>query len=150
MLTEICQYLKNWFDKGQPKYLGDVAIKNGDISVNGQHVSLKEGQYFRIIGSVLNDGVHQYPATGLTNEDFNGGVWSMAIPLHFLALVDDITAWCEKYASVDGANLSPFASESFKGYSYTKSSGASGGNTASSTSTWQGAFASRLAPWRKI
>ena len=150
MLTEICQYLKNWFDKGQPKYIGKVTISGGRVSVDGIDISLKTGQYFRIIGSVLNDGVHQYPYSDLNNEEFDGAVWSMAIPHHFLTLVDEITAWCEKYASVDGANMSPFASESFKGYSYSKASGATGGNTASSASTWQGAFASRLAPWRKI
>lgn len=150
MLTEICQYLRNWFDKGQTKYIGTISISGGNIACDGAEIPLLDGQYFRIIGSVLNDGVHQYPASDLTDEEFNGGVWSMAVPLHFLALVDEITAWCEKYASVDGANLSPYASESFKGYSYTKASGATGGNSALSTTTWQGAFYARLAPWRKI
>ena len=149
MLTEVCQYLKNWFDKGQAKCIGTIKVVGGSITCNGDEVSLLDGQYFRIIGSVLNDGVHQYPASNLSDEEFSGAVWSMAVPLRFLALVEDITAWCEKYASVDGANMSPYSSESFKGYSYTKASGASGGK-ASSTTTWQDAFYARLAPWRKI
>ncbi len=151
MLTEICQYLKNWFDKNQPKYIGNVKLVGGSISVDGDDVPLKEGQYFRIIGSVLNDGVHQYPASDINDEEFYGAVWSMAIPPHFLSLVKDITAWCDKYGSVDGSALSPFASESFKGYSYTKASGAyTSGGTAASAPSWQSTFAPRLAPWRKI
>ncbi len=149
MLTEICQYLKNWFDR--EKHIGAITISGGSITCDGTDVSILDGQYFRIIGSVLNDGVHKYPDSAMTDESFDGAVWSMAIPPAFLSLVEDITAWCDKYGSVDGSALSPFASESFKGYSYTKASGGStGGNTASSAATWQGAFAARLAPWRKI
>ena len=75
MLTEICQYLKNWFDRDQAKYYGKFVISDGTIqSYNDGDIGLIEGQYFRIIGSLLNDGVHQYPPTGLKNESFDGAI----------------------------------------------------------------------------
>lgn len=148
-MTEVCQYLKNWFDKNQPKWCGDISISGGNITGGG--ISLKEGQYFRIIGSVLNDGVHQHPASDLRDEEFNGAVWSMAVPPHFLSLVEDITAWCEKYSGSNSVNMSPYSSESFKGYSYTKASGyGAGGSGGVSPATWQTIYAALLAPWRKI
>lgn len=146
MLTEICQYLKNWFDRGLPKWEGTFRISDGSI----EGISLQDGQYFRIIGSVFNDGVHQFPASELRDEEFDGAVWSMAIPPHFLILVETIADWCWKYEKVTGPNMSPFQSESFKGYSYSKSSGYSGGSSGTAPVTWKTQFAPQLAPWRKI
>ena len=60
MLTEICQELRNWFEKS--KLYGTYMIVNGSLTVPGA----QNGQYVRIIGSVFNDGVHKYPFTGLT------------------------------------------------------------------------------------
>jgi len=107
---------------------------------------LQDGQYFRIVGSVFNDGVYQYPATGLTDETFDGAIWAMAIPSEVIALASDIEAWKEKYQSIDSPAMSPYNSESFGGYSYSKSSGGSD----DLSGTWQGAFADRLNHWRKI
>ena len=145
-IFEVCSYLKNWFDRNQLKYFGNVSIINGALS---ETYDLKVGQYFRIVGSTLNDGVYQYPITTLTDETFNGAIWGMSLPKAFIALLNDIEAWKTKYASADSAAMSPFNSESFGGYSYSKSSGA-GDTNKDKSGTWQGVFGARLAPYRKM
>ena len=146
-IFEVCQYLKNWFDRNQPRYIGDITIQNGALS---QTYGLKVGQYFRIVDSTLNEGVYKYPLTTLTDETFNGAIWGMSLPKAFIALLDDIEAWKAKYASADSVAMSPFTSENVPGvYSYSKSSGGND-TTTDKSGTWQGAFGARLAPWRKM
>lgn len=146
-IFEVCQYLKNWFDRNQPKYIGKITINNGALS---ETYGLKVGQYFRIIDSTLNEGVYKYPLTTLTDETFNGAIWGMALPKAFLALLDEIEAWKAKYAAADSAAMSPFTSESVPGvYSYSKNSGGND-TTTDKSGTWQGVFGSRLAPYRKM
>lgn len=146
-IFEVCQYLKNWFDRNQEKYFGDITISNGALTTN---YGLKPNQYFRIVGSLLNEGVYQYPTTALTDETFNGAIWGMALPKAFVALLDDIEAWKAKYASADSVAMSPFTSESVPGvYSYSKNSGGND-TTTDKSGTWQGAFGARLAPYRKM
>lgn len=107
---------------------------------------IQDNQYFRIVGSVFNDGVHQYTSElELTDETFTGAIWLMAIPKDVIDLATEISDWKEKYA--DTVN-SPFQSESFGGYSYSKASG--GSSSGSSGPTWQSVFAKRLNEWRKI
>ncbi len=151
MLTEVCQEIRNWFDYGMKKYHGPIVIQNNEIIV--PDVDLKDGQYFRIIKSVFNDGVHVYPHDeSLIDEDFVGELWAMAVPPSVIALVEEISAWQEKYGGIDSALMSPYQSESFGGYSYSKLSGKSNksGSTDSPIATWQSIFASRLNKWRKI
>jgi hypothetical protein len=83
----------------------------------------------------------------LKDEVFEGSLWLMAIPQAFLDLVEEIDAWQKKNGAVDSAAMSPFNSESFGGYSYSKGVGSSGGGLAT---TWQAAYAARLNAWRKI
>jgi len=142
MLTELCAELKNYFDRGQPKWFQRFTIENGSIDL-----PLQEGQYFRIIGSTFNDGVHQYPTTSLVDETFSGAVWAMAVPPAVIALSGEIDAWQAQYADV---LKSPYTSESFGGYSYTRASGGSSGGVSNDTPSWQSTFASRLNQWRKI
>lgn len=146
-IFEVCSYLKNWFDRNQPKYFGNVSIINGALS---ETYDLKDGQYFRIVGSTLNDGVYQFPVTTLIDETFNGAILGMSLPKAFIALLNDIEAWKAKYASVDSVAMSPFTSENVPGvYSYSKSSGGND-TTTDKSGTWQGAFGARLAPYRKM
>lgn len=146
-IFEVCQYLKNWFDRNQLRYIGDITIENGALS---ETYGLKVGQYFRIVDSTLNEGVYKYPLTTLTDETFNGAIWGMALPKAFIALLDDIEAWKAKYASADSVAMSPFTSESVPGvYSYSKNSGGND-TTTDKSGTWQGAFGARLAPYRKM
>lgn len=137
-LTELCRELKNWFEKD--KIFDTFTIEGGSLDLPKAQV----GQYFRIVGSVFNDGVYQYPATGLTDETFDGAVWLMAVPKEVLDKVNEMTQW-----ETDNAQAinSPYTSESFGGYSYSKSSGDGSG---ASSASWQGHFASWLNKYRKI
>ena len=147
MLTEVCQYLKNWFNRKPdgrkyPEWSGTFTIENGALNLE-----LADGQYFRIMGSLFNDGVHQHGVDVLTDETFDGAVWSMGVPPEVVQLAHDIEAWQANYGTSLSPNMSPYQSESFGGYSYSKGGG---GSSDTDSGTWQGAFATRLAPWRKI
>ena len=146
MLTEFFQYLKNWFYGEQPRYDGEFTIENGQLNIAED---IKLGQCYRIFGSTLNDGVYLHDGKeSLKAETFEGTVRLMAVPKDVLNLIEDINAWNTKYGGVDSEAMSPFASESFGGYSYSKGQSANG--SGSSSSTWQNAFASRLNLWKKV
>ena len=138
ILTEICAELRNYFEVPNGRHFGTFTISGGSIAPLD---FLQEGQYFRIIGSVFNDGVHQYPASDLTDEVLHGAVWAMALPPSLITLATEI----EEYNKSDAGKASPYTSESFGGYSYTKATDANGAPI-----SWQKAFASRLAKWRKL
>lgn len=137
MLTDLCQELHNWFEV--EKHYGEFEIAGGALTAS----FLQPGQYFRVIGSIYSDGVWQYGDT-LTDETFDGAIWAMAVPPAVLELNEDIDSWLEQYGETQN---SPYSSESFGGYSYSKNS--SGGSGADK-STWQGVFAPRLNKWRKM
>lgn len=144
MLNELCQELRNYFDKAQPKFFGEIVIEDGKITNQEFLDAIQSNQYFRIVGSIFNDGVYCFKEElSLEDETFDGAIWLMAIPKDFLALAKDIEDWKEQYA---GALNSPYQSESFGGYSYTKASGKNGGGAV----TWQDAFATRLNLYRRI
>lgn len=143
MLTELCAELKNYFlrDASKDIHHGDFVISDGNIDLP----FLLDGQYFRIVGSVLNDGVYQYPASGLKDESFTGSVWAMAVPPSVVALSDEIDEWNENNAD---ALASPYTSESFGGYSYSKASG--GSSSGSGAFTWKDQFAGKMSIWRRL
>lgn len=136
MLDEILAEIRNYFV---------VGVHSGDYKVIGGRLSpldfLQNGQYFRIVGSVMNDGVYRYPYSGLTDETFSGEIWALAVPPTLIALVADI----EEYEKKAKETVSPYTSESFGGYSYTKATDSNG-----SPLSWEKVFARRLNKWRKI
>lgn len=153
-LTEICAYCRNYF---APKSKRDnEAYKHkGTFTISGNTISpldfLKEGQFFRIYGSDLNDGVYCNTVeelSELSNETFDGEIWEMSVPRAFISLCEDISAWREVNEKTNSQNMSPFTSESFGGYSYTKSGGSSDGGAAGVT--WQSQFGKRLNAWKRI
>lgn len=146
MLTEVCAWLKNYFCQEGDKMIGEFAIVNGIITPS---IDLQAGQYYRIIGSVFNDGVHQEGETLTDETEFHGAVWKMRVPQDVINIVSDIEAWMAKYGTIDSENMSPYSSESFGGYSYTKAQGyaSSGGGMLNS---WQAVFASRLSRYMRI
>ena len=147
MLSELCQEINNWFDRNQPKIHGTLEIFDGKITDSNFIEKIQENQYFRIIGSVFNDGVYKYTQDlTLIDEAFYGSIWFMAIPNDVIALSDEIDQWVADYGKTVN---SPYSSESFGGYSYSKASGNSE-NGASSVPTWQSIYASRLNQYRKI
>ena len=142
MLTDLCQELRNWFDRGQPKWYGEFTIENGALVLNDD-MELKVGQYFRVVGSSLNDGVYQWGSEdALTDESFTGAIWAMAVPPSVIALSGEIDAWIVKYGDIVN---SPYQSESFGGYNYSKASG-----NGTDGVSWQNTFKSKLDRWRKI
>lgn len=151
MLSEICLYLKNWFNINQPKYIGKFIIEDNAITYEGGSIEIQTNQYYRIVGSVFNDGVYCHDGNEeLINERFDGAVWLMAVPPAVIALAGDIAEWQQKYGGVNSENMSPFTSESFGGYSYTKASGGTSTSTGASAPSWQNAFADRLRRYRKL
>lgn len=140
MLEQVLQEIHNWFQTDI--YRDEYTIQDGSITLP----FLQDGQYFRIVGSVFNDGLYLYSSEmkGLTDETFEGAIWAMAVPKAVVELSEDIAAWKEKYGAVID---NPYTSESFGGYSYSKSSGAGDGT---GSSGWQSAFRARLKPYRKL
>ena len=146
-LTEVCANIKNYFLRS------DSDIKRGTFTISvgtAPLESLLPGQYFRIVGSILNDGVWQNTAADLANlriETFTGEIWSMSVPRDFEQLCADIATWRTANEAANSPNMSPYSSESFGGYSYSK-----GGNssTGSATVTWQSQFRARLNTYRRI
>lgn len=152
MISEVCHDLRNYFC--YDRIFGTFKIENGMLhfSDSDKSLDLVDNQYFRIVGSLFNDAVWKWNSEGiegLTDEgEFLGSVWKMNPPKDFLALIADIETWQDKFGAVDGSANSPYSSESFGGYSYSKSSGS--GSNGSTSVTWKNAFASRLNTYRKI
>ena len=134
MLDEILAEIRNYFVE---------SIHEGEYTVIGGRITpldfLKNGQYFKIHGSTFNDGVYRYHVTGLTDETCSGEIWALAIPPKLIALAADIKRYDEEIKA------SPFSSESFGGYSYSKATDSNGAPI-----SWQIAFAKKLNQWRKI
>ena len=139
MLEQVLMNIRNWFTVDGGIHSGTFTIEDGGITLP----FLADGQYFRICGSVFNDGLHQYNVLDLTDETFTGTIWALAIPKAVIELADEIGKWQEKNGE---AASSPFSSESFGGYSYSKSTDAETGGAV----TWQSAFKQQLSAWRKI
>ena len=137
MLTEVCAEIRNYFEVPNGRHFGTFTISGGSIAPLD---FLQEGQYFRIVGSVFNDGVYQYPSSDLVDETFDGAVWAMSVPPSFIALSAEIKDWQDK----DG-KPSAYTSESFGGYSYTKATDSKG-----QVATWKEVFASQLNTYRRM
>lgn len=144
VLTELCEELNNYF--WRQKIQGTFTIEGGSITVP----ALKDGQYFRIVGSTFNDGVHQYPATDLTDEEFDGAIWSMVVPQAIIDLASDIAEWQNLYGGASSAAMSPFNSESFGNYSYSKSGATAGSSGTGNPNSWQAVFSTRMNRYRRL
>ena len=139
MLEQVLMNIRNWFPVEGGIHSGTFTIKDGGITLP----FLANGQYFRICGSVFNDGLHQYNVLDLTDETFTGTIWALAIPKAVIDLSKEIEKWQEKNGE---SSTSPYQSESFGGYSYSKATDAETGGAV----TWQSAFKQQLSAWRKI
>lgn len=142
MIGEVCAECKNYFiQKDVDIHVSNYAVTNHQI---GPVPFLKNGQYYRIVGSALNDGVYKHGTDDLQlqDEEFYGAVWAMRVPKEFIALVDDIQAWETKYSA---ALASPYTSESFDIYSKSKAVASDGG-----AYTWRDQFKARLNAFRRM
>ena len=111
---------------------------DGEIVIDGDGVVSPDvdAPYIAIKGSRYHDGV--YAAGNVPSgpaERFQGSVWGLCPPAGFIALCSEIEAFAAKRA--EGAPTG----ESFGGYSVSYSANAA---------TWQGAFADRLRPYRRM
>lgn len=141
MIEQICAEINNYFVYA--RHVGTYRIQGGSIELP----FLVPGQYFCIRGSRLNNGVYQYPALDLHDEEFDGEIWEMRVDKDFLFLAADVEDWSAKNA--DALN-SPYQSESFGGYSYSKGSGGASASGGDSAWSWKNQFSARLKRWRKI
>lgn len=126
----------------------DYVIADGALSTLDD--TIKTGQYIAIYGSTLNDGIWKVGAdgaiasdlTGVTAQDetFRATIYPLKVPNDFVALSLEITAY-----RTAAKEASPYVSESFLGYSYSKAQKQGGG-----TVTWQQQFADRLAPYKRM
>lgn len=137
MLERVLMYLHNWFVVPNGVREGTYTIKDGSITLP----FLCKWQYYRIVGSVFNDGLHRYGETNLTDETFDGAIWVLAIP----KIIFEISCEMQEWETKNSATLtSPYQSESFGGYSYSMATGKDGGSI-----TVFDAFENRLAPYKK-
>lgn len=146
MLEQVLWHIHNWF--AYDKLGVSCAISDGRLPAS---VSIPEGAWYRIEGSLLNDGLHRHPAEDLRDETFSGTITICAIPNALLDVVEEIEDWQEAYnAGRDKALESPYSSESFDGYSYNMRDYSGANSSSGGLSGWQAEFASRLNTWRKV
>ena len=135
-LTNLCAEIRNYFET--EKRFGTFTISDGSLSPSN---FLQDGQYYRIVGSVFNDGVHRHPAHDLTDETFKGAVWAMSVEPAFIELLQKI----QEFEAAAANTPTNYISESFGGYSYTKATDANG-----LPAGWKSVFKNELSRWRKL
>ena len=147
MIDQVCAHIHNYFNVDDMTgrdmaYQGTYTVENGTITLP----FLVEGQYFRVMGSRFNNGVHQYPDEDMTDETFDGVIWEMRPPNTFLQVVTEIEDWMDKYGEV---MRNPYQSEDvINVYRYTKMT--QGKVTGDFIATWQAAYKDQLNEWRKL
>lgn len=127
----------NFFQRG---------YRDGTFTIKGNVLTpAVDAGYVYISGSKSADGVYRLgyadkllTEEALEDETFTGRVWALCPPPAFLALCEEIKTFDEKNPA------GSLQSESFGSYSYSRGSGANG------AATWQEAFFSRLAPFRRM
>ncbi|MGL5646712.1 MAG: hypothetical protein ACRDDY_02580 [Clostridium sp.] len=122
----------------------DFEITSGYILVKGKYIV---GQYIKIKGSLLNDGVYKVDRieenkvfiNGLVDESFNGTVFQLGIPRDLIKLEEEIKEF--------NTNNKPtnVTSESFGGYSYSKATGSNGVPL-----DWTRVFSNSLKPYKRM
>ena len=90
--------------------------------------------HFEDVFILLRSMFEGYLASRFIDEKFDGTIWHMYVPADVIALASEIDEFQTNYGKV-----SPFSSESFGGYSYSKQ-----------FTGWKDAFADKLKKWRKI
>lgn len=135
-MYDVMRHTRNFFPVVSAAIEGHWAITKGALDLP----FVLPGQYFLIEGSVLNDGVHKAAATDLADEIFSGRITPLAVPAAFIDLVERIDTY-----RTENATASPYVSESFGGYSYSKATNAKG-----KVAGWKDVFASELKGWKKL
>lgn len=156
MLEQLLIYLRNWFrvrDTVDGKHPSTYTVESGSVVLP----FLQSGQYFRIIGSVFNDGLYIYGdhimdedrnEIELTDETFTGSIWALAIPRAVIRTAAEFGGVTAQMSKITGQIIeNPFTSESYAGvYSYSKDQS---GQLAALTAQ-RDEIMKRLNQWRKI
>ena len=145
MLTRICRYLKNWFVV--KTYLGNITVSDGKVYCNGDEIEMQEGQRFALVRIHYVYGTYSY-GDEIEDSEFEGAVWIMDVPADVLEVAERMTEWETANGGADSQAMSPYQSESFGGYSYSKGSGTNGKVGASVFDIAD--FAAALSPFKKI
>lgn len=142
-MESLLKYLNNFFyNFGE---YGQHEISFNKITVKGVYYV---GQYVKIVGSCVNDGVYQVLKVDsgtitlvgeLSNEAFTGTIFSLGVPGRLKEISEQIQEF-NRQLTTNG-----FASESFGDYSYTKATNANGELVG-----WKDIFKDDLRPYRKI
>ena len=169
MLETILTHLHNWFPARGGKHVGTFEIVSGEPRVP----FLREGQYYRVRGSAMNDGLHRAAVPPSASDDalaedgvsaheagasdenetenadsFGGRDEVFEGEIWALAVPEAVIALAEEIAAWREKNPeTDKVSESFGGYSYSRGSGNAG--QTGGAGGWQAAFAARLAPYRR-
>ena len=140
MIGDLMSLTNNYFEKFYIN--GTITITDGKLNLPSQFV---EGQYIRIINSLLNDGVYKIQEKSgetatlssiLSDETFSGFVVGLAVPKSFEELSSEIDAWSSR-----NKNRRGLTSESSLGGYYSWSASAT--NVAS-------AFVNEISAWKKL
>lgn len=115
-MEEILNYINNYFAISKEE--NNFNINNNAIQVRGNYL---QGQYIKLEGSILNDGIYKVETlvdntitiVGAINEEFKGTIYGLAIPKEIIGLSKKFEEQKEKIVS------SVYDSESFGEYSYT-------------------------------
>lgn len=144
ILEHVLGSIHNWFQRDSFG-VKECSVTDGALPAS---VPIPDGVWYRIQGSYLNDGMHLKGDSeeGLVDETFSGTITTHVIPKALLAIVEEASQWNAKYGA---ESSSPYQSESFGGYSYTKKSGSSS-SSGPEKSGWEAAFAGRFVQWRKL
>lgn len=137
-LNKICREIKNWFET-PTRRLDSYVVSNGRIS---DLDFVQDGQYYRIIGSLFNDGVHHKgdDADILQDEVFRGVVVGLSVPQEVVGLAAEVKAYLDDDANAPTA----ITSESVGGHSIGRAT------KDGIPILWQDVFSKSLLPWRKI
>ena len=143
MISEIMNSINNYFINRTQIEKGDFVIEDGIINVKGRYVT---GQYIRIVGSILNDGVYLLSdelitLTGAKNEVFRGIVCGLVVPQGFVKLAEDI----EKFEKSTDVKKRALSSVSIGSYSESRATGKDGAPLA-----WQDVFRKELNKYRRM
>lgn len=139
MIEQVMRVCNNWFARFRE--MGTYTISANKMIIKGRYLA---GQYIRIIGSGLNDGVYKIKSVNnktletvdtLQDETFEGNIVCLYPPGAFINLVNEISEY-EIKNPIRGV-----ASESVPNYSVTYNKGIDGNQG------WQSIYAPKLKGW---
>lgn len=132
----------NWFARFRES--GTFTISANKITIKGIYLT---GQYIRILGSGLNDGVYKVksvtnkvlePVEILLPETFEGSIVCLYPPKAFIDLVEEVSEYNVKNP------IKGVSSESVPNYSVTYNKGLDGNQG------WQSVYAPKLKGWTML